>query len=89
MNTSDARFLAHRFCGARAIKLSTLGNLAVGNARLFEGLDAGRVTVRTLRRLIQYLSNNWPEGLEWPSDIPRPEPTAQEARERVLAGEGA
>ncbi|WP_425154721.1 hypothetical protein [Candidatus Palauibacter sp.] len=32
--------------------------------------------MRTLRRLHEYLSDNWPEGLEWPPDIPRPEPPA-------------
>ncbi|WP_425152873.1 hypothetical protein [Candidatus Palauibacter sp.] len=39
-------------------------------------MKTGRVTVRTVHRVVQWLSDNWPEGLEWPADIPRPEPPA-------------
>ena len=63
-----------RYIGARNIAGSTLCRLAVGNSTVWERLETGRVTIRTLDRLVQYLSDQWPEGLEWPSDIPRPEP---------------
>ena len=65
--------LSKRYAGARAISLSRLGGLAVANSTLFTRLESGRVTVRTLNRLVQYLSDHWPEGLAWPDDIPRPE----------------
>ena len=42
--------------------------------QLREGKDIG---VRTLDRSLQWLSNNWPDGAVWPSDVPRPAPTAE------------
>ena len=75
--TDDIRLLAERYANARGIALSTLARLAVRNSTVFDRLDRGRVTVRTLRDLVSYLSDRWPEGLEWPSDIPRPAPGAK------------
>ena len=54
------------------IALSTLGRRAITNPTFFERMTEGHVTVRSLWRVIQYLSDNWPEGLEWPKDVDRP-----------------
>lgn len=72
-------FLSRRYAGARNIEMSTLGRHAAGNSKLFERLTHGRVTIRTVDRVVQYLSDHWPEGLEWPADIPRPAPQGIEA----------
>lgn len=70
--------VARRYMGARGIKGSTLCRLAVHNSTAWQRLPSGKVTIRTVNRLIQYLSDHWPEGLEWPPDIPRPEPVLAE-----------
>ncbi len=75
-STSQVVRVAQRFAGARGIELSTLAHKAVRNGEFFKRLKTGRVTVRTVHRVVQWLSDNWPEGLEWPADIPRPEPPA-------------
>ena len=37
------------------------------------------LTTRRAARAIQWFSDNWPSDLEWPAEIPRPEP--QEPKE--------
>ena len=38
-----------------------------------------KVDADMFARLLQSFSNDWPSDLEWPADIPRPEPQAKEA----------
>ena len=65
--------------GARNIAGSTLCRLATGNSTVWDRLPTGHVTVRTVARLMQHLSDHWPEHLEWPPDVPRPEPAPSPA----------
>lgn len=44
--------------------------------RLMEGGDC-RTT--TARNLMNYFAVNWPEDLEWPEGVPRPEPSKTSA----------
>lgn len=54
----------------------TVSRLATGSGETITRLIAGHtITLRRLSRAMQYLSNNWPPGLAWPADIPRPLPT--------------
>ena len=70
--------LAQRFAAKRRIQLTTLGRLTVGNASIFVRLREGRITLRTLDRILQHFSDHWPADLDWPADIPRP-PKRREA----------
>ena len=73
---------SERYMGARNIAGSTLCRLATGNSTVWTRLPAGNVTIRTVARLMQYLSDNWPAHLEWPPDVPRPAPSpASESKE--------
>ena len=55
--------------------LATISNLCCGHARLFQRLAEGcSCTLRTYKRVTQWFSNNWPVDLDWPADIPRPDP---------------
>jgi hypothetical protein len=53
--------------------LSTVSRRATGSgdtiARLHRGCD---ITTRRAERAFQFLSDNWPEPVEWPAHIPRP-----------------
>ena len=73
----NVRGLCKLYMGARNIAGSTLCHEATGNGTVWQRLPIGRVTIRTLDRLVQYLSDHWPEGLIWPDDIPRPEPRTE------------
>ena len=73
--------LCQRYALARGIKATTLGRLTVGNSTLLDRIHTGRITIRTIERLIQYLSNHWPADVEWPADIPRPLQTSNNPEE--------
>ncbi len=69
--------LMKRYARLRGIALSTLGRLSIGSSTVAERLAAGRVTISTAARIDQWLSDHWPEGAEWPADIPRPAPSPE------------
>ena len=73
--TESVVSLCKLYMAVRHIAGSTLCREATGNSTVWQRLPAGRVTIRTIDRLVQYLSDNWPAGLAWPSDIPRPLPS--------------
>jgi hypothetical protein len=54
--------------------------LATGNGQFFKGLKEGRsCTLRTAEKVFFWFSDHWPTDLEWPTDIPRPEPKKEVA----------
>ncbi len=56
-----------------------MGRLAAGHGGFEKRLRAGRVTVRRIDRVAQWLSDHWPFDLDWPADIPRPTPATEAA----------
>ena len=52
--------------------VSTLGRLTVGSSTVSVRLASGKVTINTVRRVEQWLSDHWSADLPWPPDIPRP-----------------
>lgn len=62
------------------LKLSTIGAYAVNDGKFFERLEAGGECLpRTAMKLLNYLAEYWPDDLEWPADIPRPDPSRDAA----------
>ena len=54
---------------------------------MYSRLKRGRdVTSRRAERIIQWFSDNWPVDLDWPADIPRPEPAPESPAARSMAG---
>ena len=66
--------LANRYAGVRQIAISTLARMASGSSTWFDRCATGRVTIRSSVAVVQWLSGHWPRDLDWPVDIPRPEP---------------
>ena len=87
--TTQILQLVYRYMGARNIAASTLSRLACGCSTVIDRLPTGRVTIRTVDRLVQYCSDNWPEGLEWFAAIPRPPVTPLEPEEAPAGDEAA
>ena len=53
--------------------VSTVSRRATGSGDTIARLRRGRaITTRRAERAFQYLSENWPEPVEWPAHIPRP-----------------
>ena len=61
--------------------LATVSLRAAKRGSFFDELAAGgNFTVKRAERIIQWFSDNWPNGeLAWPTDIPRPSPTKKDA----------
>ena len=66
--------LAECYARARKIAPSTLSHRATRSSTWLERCATGNVTIRSALGFVQWLSNNWPFGLEWPAGIDRPEP---------------
>ena len=66
--------LAECYARARQIAPSTLSHRSRRSSTWLDRCATGNVTVRSVIGFVQWLSNNWPVGLEWPAGIDRPEP---------------
>ena len=71
--------LMNTYAKRRRIKLSTLGKHMIGSSTLAERLAEGRVQIVTIRRVEQWLSDHWPDDLDWPAEVERPEPAREDA----------
>lgn len=70
---TDLLRLTGSFCGAQGIAESTLSTRLFFDGKRIGSIRAGGdVGARRLERAVQWLSDNWPDGAEWPEDVPRP-----------------
>lgn len=68
--------LAAAAAAASAQSPATWMRLASGSGDMHTRLVAGRdITTRRAARIVQWLSDHWPDGAVWPRDIPRPPPS--------------
>ncbi len=67
--------VAMAFTAAREIGFSTLGRLAAGDWRFFDHLQDGSktFTAKKYDQVMQWFSDNWPDGGIWPPTVARPE----------------
>lgn len=66
--------LAETYAKARGLEMVTVARLAAGDWRFFDRVDSGdsSFTIRKYDAIIRWFSGNWPAGLNWPTDVPRP-----------------
>lgn len=66
--------LASAYTSAVNVSLATLSERAAGDWRFFQQVAAGALNyrIRSYDRAMTWFSANWPAGLEWPADVPRP-----------------
>ena len=87
MHTTDILCLGRIYATATGRRLTTVGRHIAGHGAFFTRLDAGcGITLARAARVVQRLSDHWPEGAEWPSDIPRPAPTSPDGEPNPPAG---
>ena len=72
MNAQSLMAAARIYASTRGIAMASLGTYLVRDAKFFDRLAVGRVTIRRAEQAALRLSEMWPEHLPWPSDIPRP-----------------
>jgi len=65
--------VSEAFCHARGLSASRVSTLVFNDGKRLALLAAGGdLTTSTFERAMVWLSANWPEGAEWPADVPRP-----------------
>ena len=71
--------LAEAYVAHQGISLWRVGTLAANKSTFFFRLQRGATcTTKTYLRVVQWFSDNWPAAPPaWPSDVPRPGPSAQ------------
>ncbi len=81
--------LGQRFADVRGVSLWWVGLKVANDGKYFVRLREGKTcTLRSARSVVQRLSDIWPDGLEWPADIPRPPPRCRDERGFAAAGRG-
>jgi hypothetical protein len=73
--------LARAYAAARGISLARVSTLAHNQGGFFARLEdrRGGFTFATFEKCMRWFSANWPEGHDWPTDVPRPLPDVAEA----------
>lgn len=68
--------LIRRYAAAAGIAETYAARRITGSGDTLARLDRGMsLTTRRAERIVQWLSDHWPESAEWPTDIPRPAPS--------------
>ena len=70
---NDTLHLMTLYAAHTGLAISTVSR-KVGSPSMADRLAQGRVTLATVHRVEQWLSDRWPDDLAWPRDILRPEP---------------
>ena len=82
------------FAESTGRSVSTVSRYATGSGETIARLTRGHaITTRRAERALRFLSDNWPDLVEWPADIPRPALSSGPVGEPELAvaalGDGA
>lgn len=84
---ANLRACGEAYAKAQRIGLVTVGHRAAGDGRFFERLETGKtLTLRKYDEAMQWFSDHWPAGADWPAGVPRPEPRPVEAESPAGAG---
>lgn len=70
----DLPRLITEYARSTGLAISTVCRKSGGQADVMVRAQSGRITFARAARVTQWLSNHWPDDLEWPLDIPRPAP---------------
>ncbi|WP_234839320.1 hypothetical protein [Sinorhizobium medicae] len=65
--------MADTFAQARGIGRKRVSTLVLNRGSKLDDIAAGGdLATGTFERAMLWLSENWPEGAEWPAGVPRP-----------------
>lgn len=81
---SNLKTLLTLFQDATGYRDTTCGKIVARDQRFFAKLDKAAVRARTYDTVAARFSALWPSEVEWPADIPRPEPEEIDAETRAL-----
>lgn len=65
------------YAGAAGVKASTVSWRVFGDAKKIDAIaDGADLQTRRFEAAVQWFSDNWPIGIEWPADVERPRAAA-------------
>lgn len=75
MNAIDTLLIvSDAYATARSLSESRVSTLAFGEGTRLKHLrEGGDMGARRVQRGLQWFSENWPEGAEWPATVTRPD----------------
>ncbi len=75
---SHLRACADAYCSAKGVKLPTVAQKVLGDWRFFDRAAEGKTfTAKKYDVAMGWFSTNWPSDQDWPADVPRPQPGAE------------
>lgn len=76
---TDLLAVCDRFRTRSNLSESRIGQLCAGNPVFLARLRGeASCTIRLYTRTLRWFSGHWPDDLEWPPGVPRPEPASEE-----------
>lgn len=74
--------LAGRYARAQKIELITVSSRVFADSKKLDAMRSGAdLTLKRAAMAVEWFSDHWPDGAEWPADVPRPVPSQSEAAE--------
>lgn len=80
IGTADLLAIAHAYAVGADVSLTTVSSRVFDDGKKLAAIEAGGdIYSGRLNRALLWFSDNWPDGAEWPSDVPRPAATREVA----------
>lgn len=77
--TEQLSLVAETYSAATKVALGTLGDKLLNGGGRFRKIAAGGdLNTKSFERVMQWFSDNWPEGTEWPEGVVRPQASIQD-----------
>jgi hypothetical protein len=75
MLTGHLLAVAAAYCARTGLSRSRVSTLVFNHGQRLDLIDGGAdLATRSYERAMLWFSANWPQDLEWPADVVRPEP---------------
>ncbi len=82
--------LGSAYSDARGISLARTSTLVMNHGAFLKEVGEGRsCQIDTYTRCMAWFSDHWPEGLDWPADVPRPAPAKPPEQGASVEGRAA
>lgn len=78
--TDQLLTVARAYCAARELSMARVSTLIFNDGKKLDLLEQGKdLATKNHERAMQWFSDRWPDGAEWPLEIARPTPAEEAA----------